>query len=198
MLGLSVEIGKDSNLFPKLLREIDGCPERLYCLGDVDLLSRDCLAVVGSRLMTDYGRRVVRRLIPILSKKYIIVSGMAFGVDAEVHRVCVESGGKTIAVLASGVNVPSPQSNRWVYELILKNGGLITSEWGEDTRPRKESFVRRNRIISGICRGVVVVEGGKHSGTLATARLAAEQGREVWAVPGRVDDTNSWATNYLI
>lgn len=191
-------INKTDNLFPGLLKEINDCPGKIYCLGNVELLNRSCVAVVGSRQMSDYGKEVIYKIVPMLAKKFVIVSGMAFGVDAEVGRVCVENGGQTIAVLAGGVDVVSPRGNQWLYDLILKNGGLIVSEWPDKTEPKKENFIRRNRIISGLCWGVVVIEGGKHSGSLATARIAAEQGREVYAVPGRITDPNSWTPNFLI
>ncbi|MFA5828301.1 MAG: DNA-processing protein DprA [Candidatus Shapirobacteria bacterium] len=193
-------ICKDSDSFPYLLRQIPDCPDRLYCLGNTELLrEKKALAVVGSRNISEYGKEVVEKLVPELVRTgIVVVSGMAFGVDAQVQRVCTERGGKTIAVLASGVDVVSPRSNKWLYELILASGGLIVSEYANGVLPAPEKFLARNRIISGISRGVVVIEGSKRSGTLVTARLAAEQGREVWAVPGRMTDTNSAAPNYLI
>lgn len=177
-----------------------GCPEKLYCLGNTELLKeRGLLAVVGSRNMSEYGKRMVNKLVPEFVKAGItIVSGMALGVDAEAQKVCIENGGKTIAVLASGVDVASPVSNKWLYEMILKNDGLIVSEFENGTWPSADKFLQRNRIVSGLSKGTVVIEGSHRSGTLVTARLAAEQGREVWAVPGRVEDTNSAAPNYLI
>lgn len=193
-------VGREETGFPKLLKEIDDCPERLCCLGNINLLKESKLiAMVGSRQMSDYGKRVVEMIVPSLVKnEVVIVSGMAFGVDAWVHKVCLENGGKTIAVLAGGVDVISPKSNKWLYDLILEKGGLIVSEGEAGKEPNKEGFLRRNRIISGLCQGVIVVEGRQRSGTLSTAASAARQGREVWAVPGRIDDPNSAAPNYLI
>ena len=195
-----VILSKSEKSFPYLLGQIGDCPKRLYCLGNVELLKgKKMLAVVGSRNISEYGKRVVGKMVPEFVKAGItIVSGMALGVDTEVQKVCIGSGGKTIAVLASGVDVVSPMSNKWLYELILKSNGLIVSEFSDGVSPSPEKFLARNRIISGLTSGVVVIEGSVRSGTLVTARLAAEQGREVWAVPGRMDETNSVAPNYLI
>ncbi|MBU4210940.1 DNA-processing protein DprA [Patescibacteria group bacterium] len=195
-----VEIKKNESEFSGLLREIQSCPERLYCLGNVELLKeKKVLAVVGSRKISEYGKRIIKKLIPELTKAgFVIVSGMAFGVDAEVHRVCIESGGKAIVVLASGVDVISPMGNKWIYEKILNNNGLIVSELESGVRPTRESFLPRNRIISGLSLGVLVIEAGRRSGTLATAARAAQQGREVMVVPGRVTDINSGGVNWLL
>ena len=155
--------------------------------------------MVGSRKMSEYGKWVIGEIVPeLVRNNIVIVSGMAFGVDAEAQRVCVENGGKTIAVLASGVDVISPKSNRWIYEMILKNKGLIVSEYENGTEPSAEKFLVRNRIISGLSLGVLVIEGAKRSGAMATAADAAKQGREVWAVPGRINDENSATPNWLI
>ena len=163
------------------------------------LKEKKILAVVGSRNISEYGRIIVKEAVPeLVGAGIIVVSGMALGVDAEAQRVCIENGGKTIAVLASGVDVVSPMANKWLYELILKNNGLIISEYANGNLPTPEKFLARNRIVSGLAKGVMVIEGSSRSGTLVTARLAAEQGREVWAVPGRIDDANSAAPNYLI
>lgn len=186
--------------FPKLLKQIYESPSEIYCLGNVDLLNEEkIIAVVGSRQMSRYGKEAINILIPELVKNnFVIVSGMALGVDAEVHKVCLENKGKTIAVLASGVDVVSPKSNEWIYKMILENNGLIISEYKNATMPQKENFLKRNRIVAGISKGVLVIEGGRRSGSLVTAKLALEQGREVMAVPGRINDENSWTPNYLI
>jgi len=193
-------VKKNDKGFSYLLRQITDCPERLYCLGNIKLLKNSkVLAVVGSRKMTEYGRSVVSKLVPEIVKAGVtIVSGMALGVDAEAQKICIENGGTTIAVLASGVDVVSPMSNKWLYEKILQNQGLIVSEYANGMQASPDKFLARNRIISGLAKGVVVVEGSQRSGTLVTARLAANQGREVWAVPGRMDDINSATPNYLI
>jgi len=191
---------QNSKSFSYLLRQVGDCPSKLYCLGNLELLKeKKILAVVGSRNISEYGRIIVKEAVPeLVGAGIIIASGMALGVDAEAQKVCIENSGKTIAVLASGVDVASPMSNKWLYEMILKNNGLIISEYTNGTLPTPENFLARNRIISGLAKGVMVIEGSSRSGTLVTARLAAEQGREVWAVPGRINDANSAAPNYLI
>lgn len=187
-------------MISNLLKEIVDPPKQLYCLGNKELLKeKRVVAVVGSRRMSEYGKWVIGKMVPeLVRNNIVIVSGMAFGVDAEAQRVCIENGGKTMAVLASGVDVISPKSNRWIYEMILKNKGLIVSEYKNGTEPSAENFLIRNRIISGLSLGVLVIEGAKRSGAMATAANAAKQGREVWAVPGRIGDENSATPNWLI
>lgn len=184
----------------ELLKQITDCPRELFCLGNKELLEeKKLVAVVGSRRMSEYGKWVIGTIVPELVKNNIvIVSGMAFGVDAEAQKVCLENGGKTMAVLASGVDVVSPEGNSWLYEMILKNGGLIVSEYKNGTEPSADKFLARNRIIAGLSLGVLVVEGAARSGAMATAADAAKYGREVWAVPGRINDENSATPNWLI
>jgi len=150
--------------------------------------------------MSVYGKKVIGELVGGLVKDdWVIVSGMAYGVDSEVHRKCVQNKGKTIAVLASGADIATPKGNSEIYRNIVNNGGLVISEINFGEMPKsKNEFLKRNRIVAGIGIGVVVIEGGGQSGSLVTARLAAEEGREVWAVPGRIFDENSMATNWLI
>lgn len=170
-----------------------------YYLGDKTLLRQKSIAVVGSRNMSEYGKEVVNWLVPCLVKKgYVVVSGMALGVDAEVHKACLEAGGKTVAVLASGVDVVSPKSNEWIYNRILAEGGLIVSEYANGTQPRAIQFLERNRLVADLSSGVVVVEGAKRSGTLVTAKFALELNKEVYAIPGRLNDVNSWTPNWLL
>ena len=187
--------------FPGLLKEMSDCPKKLYCVGNTELLkSKKIISVVGSRNMSGYGKRVIGELVGGLVKDdWVIVSGMAYGVDSEVHWKCVQNKGKTIAVLASGADIATPKGNSEIYRNIVNNGGLVISEINFGEMPKsKNEFLKRNRIVAGIGIGVVVIEGGGQSGSLVTARLAAEEGREVWAVPGRIFDENSMATNWLI
>lgn len=154
---------------------------------------------MGSRKMSDYGKEVIKWLVPeLVNRKYVIVSGMALGVDAEVHKVCLDMGGKTIAVLASGVDVISPMVNKLIYERIIKEGSLIVSEYKNGTLPKPEQFLERNRVIAQLSTAVVVVEGAKRSGSMVTAKWALELNKDVLAVPGRVTDENSWTPNWLI
>ena len=157
------------------------------------------MAVVGSRKMSAYGKRVVEWLIPqLVVRGYVIVSGMALGVDAWAHNLCLDCGGKTIAVLASGVDVASPKTNEWLYDRIIASGGLIVSEHKNGTQPKPTYFLERNSVIAGLSRAVIVVEGSRRSGTLVTAKCALEQGKEVWAVPGNIFEENSFTPNWLI
>ncbi|HEX8923602.1 MAG TPA: DNA-processing protein DprA [Patescibacteria group bacterium] len=194
------EINYREENYPKLLRQISDFPKMIYSLGNMELLNYEkIIAVVGSRKMSQYGNEAVEWLVPQLVKSgWVIVSGMAFGVDAQVQDCCIKNGGKTIAVLASGANVISPKSNKWLYDKILENKGLIISEQGWGKEPKREFFLKRNRIVTGLSLGVIVVEGGCRSGTLVTAKLALEQGREVWCIPGRIFDENSYCPNFLI
>ena len=195
-----IKIKKEDKNFSELLSRIDDCPKEIFCLGNIELLKeKKVVAIVGSRQISEYGKEVINKIVPELARNdFVIVSGMAYGVDAEVQKVCVDNKGKTVAVLAGGVDVVSPWGNKWLYEKILKNDGLVVSEWSEGTKPDRLNFLMRNRIISGLSLGVVVIEGSEKSGTRVTVRLAAEQGREVMAIPGRVGDINSFTPNYLI
>jgi DNA processing protein len=149
--------------------------------------------------VTEYGKHVTRRLVTDLVKKgYTIVSGLAYGVDAVAHQAAIDAGGKTIAVLGSGIDIICPPSNTELYWEIACRYGAIVSEIPPGVRTDKKRFVTRNRIISGLSLGVVVIEGTRVSGTLITARYAGEQGREVFAVPGPVTSIYSGAASYLL
>ena len=171
----------------------------MHFLGNQNLLKEKAIAVVGSRRMSDYGKEVVGMLVPkLVARGLVIVSGMALGIDAEVHRTCLDCGGKTIAVLASGVDVVSPRSNQWIYKRISEEGSLVVSEFENGTLPKPEQFLQRNQTIAALSMGVIVVEGAKRSGSMVTAKWALEMGKEVYAVPGRITDENSWTPNWLI
>ncbi|MGI5840644.1 MAG: DNA-processing protein DprA [Patescibacteria group bacterium] len=158
---MNSHIGIDENNYPGLLKEIPNAPKYLYYKGDENLLAWPKLvAVVGSRQMTGYGKKVIERLVPELVRRGAgVVSGMAFGVDARAHNVCLDCGGKTIAVLASGVDVASPKGNCQLYERILREGGLIVSEYSDGSQVDRVKFLERNRIVAGLCSLIIVVEG---------------------------------------
>ena len=184
--------------FPPLLKQIDSTPLGLFVLGDRTLLSSPQLAVVGSRKPTPAGQRTTRQFAAELSACGLtITSGMALGIDHSAHRGCLDASGKTIAVTASGIDVVYPRGNQALYEEIVKKG-LIVSEYPPDTPPRREHFPSRNRIISGLSLGTLVVEAGLPSGSLITARLAGEQGREVFAVPGSIHTPLSRGCHHLL
>lgn len=186
--------------YPKMLKHIYDAPVVLYYKGNKELLNNEnTIAMIGSRQCTDYGKKVSVRLAYELVKKGIcIVSGMAKGIDSYSHIGCIKAGGKTIAVLGSGVDYIYPKENVRLYNAILQTGGLIISEYVIGTKPNKLNFPARNRIISGLSKGVVVIEAKKKSGTLNTVDFALEQGKDVFVVPGNITSLNSEGTNELI
>lgn len=184
--------------YPKLLKTIKDPPQRLYCEGDTGLLNRVSVSVVGSRKATGYGLRVAENTAGILSGSGIcVVSGLAFGIDCAAHKGALEGRGKTIAVLGSSIDMEKTEKKKALFRKI-KETGLVISEYPPKTPATRYSFPRRNRIISGLSVATVVVEAGLYSGSLITAELAEEQGRDVYAVPGNVDSVTSMGTNRLI
>lgn len=170
--------------YPNILKNIYDAPVVLFALGNLELLNKSCIAMVGCRDCTEYGRKVALSISYKLAKKgYVVVSGLAKGIDACSHMGAINAKGYTIAVLGSGVDVVYPKENKSLYESILKNNGLIISEYLVGTKPLKENFPARNRIISGISESVIVVEAKEKSGSLITAEFALEQGKDVYAVP---------------
>lgn len=170
----------------------------LYVRGEIETEDALAVALVGSRKATIYGKLMAQKLAAGLVKAGVtIVSGMARGIDTVSHRVALDHGGRTIAVLGCGVDVVYPPENRSLMEEIMKRGAVI-SEFPMGTKPLAGNFPTRNRIISGLSLGVVAVEAGKDSGVFSTARWAAEQGRDVFAVPGNVSSRMSIGTNILI
>jgi len=184
--------------YPDNLRQISDPPPVLYILGDHNVLQSCCVAIVGSRASTSYGSRTAFNLARKLAARGVsIVSGLALGIDAEAHRGTLAAEGKTIAVLGCGLDVVYPRQNAKLFEEITEKG-LIISEYPQGTTPEGFRFPARNRIIAGISRGVVVVEAAKKSGSLITAQLAIDEGREVYAVPGQVDSYKSEGTHWLL
>ena len=184
--------------YPENLRKISDAPPVLYVKGRI--LPQDSLAigVVGARYATIYGRQVTEKLVfGLVNSGTTIVSGMARGIDSFAHRSALEAGGRTIAVLGSGVDLIYPPENKGLYEAIIKNGAVV-SEFPLGFPSMPSNFPARNRIISGLSLGVLVTEAAVDSGSLITAGQAAEQGREVFAVPGPIYSTKSQGTNYLI
>jgi len=184
--------------FPAPLREIFDPPLTLYFRGNPALMKDPSLAIVGSRRPTAYGRAMAQRLANDLAARGLaIVSGMARGIDSAAHQGALDAAGKTVAVLGSGIDVVYPAENKKLYEQIAANG-LLLSEFPLGAFPAPQNFPIRNRIISGLALGVLVVEAAQYSGSLITARLAMEQNREVFAVPGSVTNKNSWGPHILI
>ena len=184
--------------YPELLKKIYDPPEELYVKGDSSSLSEKCLAIVGTRTATEYGKAIARKYAKELSQYgFTIVSGLAEGIDTESHKGALEAGGKTIAVFGCGIDQIFPASNIKLAGDIEKSGALI-SEYKPGTPAAKWTFPRRNRIISGMSLGVIMVEGHYDSGAMITAKLALDEGREVFAVPGNVEIEQTKGPHWLI
>ncbi|MBR6529327.1 MAG: DNA-processing protein DprA [Firmicutes bacterium] len=193
-----ITLSKEDHRFPEFLKNINNPPESLYCIGDVGLLNKPAVAVVGARKCSEYGRQVALKIGEMLAFNDIVtVSGMADGIDAAAHLGALKNGGETIAVLGQGVDICYPKSNMQLYKRIIKEG-LIISEYPPGTGPKPYFFPQRNRIISAISNAVTVVEASSGSGSLITAEIAAEQGKEIIAVPGNINSTYSIGCNKLI
>jgi DNA processing protein len=199
MAAAGVElVTRDCPAYPKLLAETEGSPPMLFVQGRLDSGDAQAVAIVGTRKCTPYGRQVARRLAADLARRgFCVVSGMAEGIDAEAHLGALEAGGRTIAVMASGPDVTFPSSHRGLREQLAEAGAVVT-EYAFGSPPLRERFPERNRLISGMSLGTVVVEAPRRSGALITARLAAEQGRGVFAVPGPIDSPASLGCHSLI
>lgn len=188
----------DDQGYPEILKNIPDPPIVLYVKGELKEEDKLALAIVGSRRASFYGLTQAHNFARDLSQVgFTIVSGMARGIDTYAHQGALKAGGRTIAVLGSGFNHLYPQENKELAEEIAKNGAVI-SEFPVDTLPLKQNFPRRNRVISGLSLGVLVVEAARNSGALITADFALEQGREVFALPGKVDSQNTFGTHELI
>jgi DNA processing protein len=185
--------------YPEQLREIYDPPPVLWARGDVSLLARPSLAVVGTRHPSPYGSGVAEMLArDLAARRLVIVSGMARGIDSCAHKGALAARTPTIAVWGTGIDVIYPKENKKLAEDIVATGGAIVSEMPMGTFPAPQNFPRRNRIISGLSIAVLVVEAAENSGTRVTARCAEEQNRDVFAVPGNVTNKNSWVPNTLI
>lgn len=185
-------------LYPSRLKEIYDYPPVLYLRGDASVLEKPCLAVVGTRRPTVYGRQATEEIVSELARNdMVIVSGLARGIDSVAHRAALAAGGKTVAVFASGLDIVYPGENVTLAREIMEQGALL-SEYPLGIKPRAENFPLRNRIMSGLSLGVLVIEAGERSGALITAHQAVEQNREVFAVPGSIFSPASQGTNRLI
>jgi len=188
----------DSPAYPRLLKNIDDPPAILYVRGNLTSSDEFALAVVGTRRASTYGKECTRLLVRGLAESGItVVSGLAYGVDTEAHRTALQTGGRTIAVLGCGVDITYPAENRKLSQQIVQSGALV-SEYPLGTNPESGNFPRRNRIISGLCLGVLFVEGTVQSGARITTDYALDQGREVFAVPGSILRRSGAGPNYLI
>jgi DNA processing protein len=195
-----LELPLDSPDYPDCLRHISSAPKKLFYIGSlIPLLSQPRLAVIGTRKVSPYGKAVTSQLTRSAAEQgIVIVSGLALGVDGLAHQATLEAGGKTIAVLANGLDQIYPATHRQLAEQILRQGGAIVSEYPVGTPPLRQHFIARNRIVSGLSDGVLITEAADKSGTLHTANFALEQGRTVMAVPGNITSGLSSGTNNLI
>ena len=195
--GITVLIQTDEN-YPRRLQELEQPPPVLYMLGELTSEDEWAVAVVGTRRVTAYGRQVAEDIAGTLARNGItVISGLARGIDSISHQAALDAGGRTIAVLGSGLDRIYPPENRRLAEQIAAHGALI-SDYPPGTPPEASNFPPRNRLISGLSLAVVIVEAGQTSGALITAAFAADQGREVFAVPGNISSPGSKGTNRLI
>lgn len=206
--------------YPEILKEIYDPPISLYIKGNTEILNSNSIAIVGCRDTTEYGKKAAKYFSYNLSKKGVnIVSGLARGIDSYAHigNVCAQDEkrkeedklkisiqqdniqyGKTIAVVGNGLDIVYPKENKYLFDKIIETGGAIISEYPLGTKPDKMNFPARNRIVSGMSKGIIVIEAKEKSGTLITVDFALEQGRDVYVVPGNINSINSVGTNDLI
>ncbi|MCB8991224.1 MAG: DNA-protecting protein DprA [Ardenticatenaceae bacterium] len=189
----------DSLDYPAYLREIPNAPPVLYMHGALDEGDRLAVAVVGTRRLTSYGRKITHDLVVgLVNNGVTIVSGLARGIDAIAHKTALEMNGRTIGVLGSGLDCIYPSEHRQLAQQIAQGYGAVISEYALGVQPEAKNFPPRNRVISGLSLGVIVIEAGERSGALITSNFALEQGREVFAVPGNINSPASKGTNHLI
>ena len=194
-------IALEDDAYPKLLKEIYDPPALLYCRGSLAASGEFSLAVVGTRKYSSYGKQAVETIVSeLVRNRIVITSGLALGIDTLAHNACLDTGGRTVAVLGTGLNRQSiyPGTNRYLADRIVEQGGAVISEFPLDTQPWRHNFPLRNRIISGLSLGVLVIEAAERSGALITARQALDQNREVFAVPGSIYAATSYGPNHLI
>lgn len=192
-------ITQEDKQYPKRLLQIKNAPKQLYVEGNVEILNHDSIAIIGTRKYTKYGKDITSKFAKELSKKGMcIVSGLANGIDTIAHIHSMEESGKTIAVLGSGLKHIYPKENQILYEKIIENGGCVISEYPSDTPVDMSNFPIRNRIISGLSMGVLVIEARYHSGTSITAKYAIQQHKEVFCIPHQLTSKTGYTPNLLI
>ena len=192
-------LSKEDKCYPKRLLKIKDAPTKLYVEGNYQLLNKDSIAIVGTRKSTEYGQKYAKKFAEELSQKGMcIVSGLAVGIDTIAHINSMKEQGKTIAVLGSGFNKIYPEENKLLFNQILENNGCVVSEYPPDEEMDKSNFPIRNRIISGISLGTLVIEATYRSGSTITAKYAIEQRKEVFCIPNRLDISTGYSTNLLI
>lgn len=185
--------------YPEQLREIKNPPSRLYAKGNIQLLKEFGIAVVGSRKNTQYGERMCKSFVKnLVNYNIAVISGLAEGIDSIAHTTCLKNSGKTIAILPSGLENIYPSKNRELANEIIKNGGLLLAEYENYVKADSNKFLERNRIVAGLARGTLVVEGGIRSGTSVTARYTLEYGNPVFCIPSSIENSKGITPNELI
>lgn len=188
-----------SSAYPEKLRELENPPTRLYAIGDIGILKRNGIAVVGSRTNTEYGKKMCQEFTKqLVEYNFAIISGLAKGIDSIAHKECLNYYGKTIAVLPSGLNNITPKQNIELANKIIKNGGVIITEYEDNVKSDSKKFLERNRIVAGLSDGTLVVEAGYRSGTSVTARYTRNLKRPVFCIPSSLENKKGRTTNELI
>lgn len=197
--NISRYIEIDDDIYPDNLRDINDPPNRLYYKGNLNLLYETGLAIIGTRHATEYGTKIAIKFSKeIALRDIVVVSGMALGIDRIAHSETLKVGGKTIAVMGSGFNNLYPKENINLYKEIIENDGLVLAEYEDDVKVSSSNFPRRNRIVAGLSRAVLIIEAAYRSGTSITADFAWKQGKNVYAIPGRLDSIYGVGVNKLI
>ena len=193
-----IELYPNDIRYPKMLNILKN-PPKIYVLGNVEILNKDSIAVIGSRNSTEYGQKMAKKFTKELTNKgLVIVSGLAIGIDTIAHYECIKTGGKTIAVVGSGFDYIYPSENIGLFNLILETGGAIITEYAPSVKMKKSNFPARNRIVSALTWGTLVVEATYRSGTSITANYAVQQGKKVFCVPNCIGNKNSCGTINLL
>ncbi len=195
------KIGFGDKKYPKLLTKISKPPKQIYYRGDIKSGILDkTIAIVGTRMMTNYGKQVIDEFVSVIVANGITtISGFMYGVDTEVHKKTIEYGGKTISVFGNGLDYVYPSENDKLYLKIVESGGLVMSEYDKDFKPQLWTYPARNRIVAGLATiGVLVIEADEESGSIITANLAIKEGKKLWAIPGPITSKVSRGTNKLI
>lgn len=194
-----MKVEYDSEYFPKKLRKIKNYPKRIYVLGNLKILNNFGIAIIGSRNCSTYGEKMAKLFAKKLSKyKINIISGMAIGIDKYAHVSAIEKNGSTIAVLPSGFNKIYPKENEYIVDKIIKSGGAVISEYEPDEVVKSKNFIERNRIVSALSDGILIIEGGYRSGTSVTARIGKEQNKKIFCVPSSLENPKGIVPNKLI
>lgn len=198
-MKIIIELKETNTRYPRFLKNLDDRPKTIYALGNIENLNNKSIAIIGSRECTSYGKKMAQLISYFYAKRgYVIVSGLAKGIDSSAHLGALLANGKTIAVLGTGLNKIYPYENTELARRIIRSNGTIISEYSLNDKIERDNFAYRNRLISGLSNDVIVVEANEKSGALITAEYALLQGKNVYAVPGNINNQNSSGTNSLI